>query len=250
MIEIRDYEDEILDLIARYRAASGPGMQLLNLLGGSVDDLIQQLPVAVQDRLTGATEKALNIALGVATESRRAVPDQAGWLNSAVATTMGAVGGFGGISSSLIELPVTTTILLRAIQGVAVDQGFEVESEAVRFDCIRVIGSAGPLARDDGTNLGFLSARITLTGATMQRVIATVATRFAAALGHKLAAQTVPVLGALAGAATNYVYTSYYQEMAYIHFRLRRLALEMDQSYHEILADLAQRITKSTHTHD
>ena len=45
-------------------------------------------------------------------------------------------------------------------------------------------------------------------------------------LGQKLAAQSVPVLGAVAGAATNYAYTSYYQEMAHVHFRLRRLAIE------------------------
>jgi len=43
-------------------------------------------------------------------------------------------------------------------------------------------------------------------------------------MGQKLAAQAVPVLGAVAGAATNYAYTSYYQDMAHVHFGLRRLA--------------------------
>jgi uncharacterized protein (DUF697 family) len=54
-------------------------------------------------------------------------------------------------------------------------------------------------------------------------------------LGQKLAAQTVPVLGAAAGAATNYAYTRYYQDMAHVHFGLRRLAIEADRDMGEMV---------------
>lgn len=70
--------------------------------------------------------------------------------------------------------------------------------------------------------MGFLSARVTLSGTTVHGIIARVAPRLSAALGQKLAAQTVPIIGAVAGAATNYAYTSYYQEMAHVHFGLMR----------------------------
>ena len=60
--------------------------------------------------------------------------------------------------------------------------------------------------------------------------------RLATVLGQKLAAQTVPVLGAIAGAATNYAYTSYYQEIAHVHFGLRRLAIDADTPL-EVLVD-------------
>lgn len=36
----------------------------------------------------------------------------------------------------------------------------------------------------------------------------------------------MPVLGAVAGAATNYAYLSYYQDMAHVQFGLRRLAID------------------------
>jgi uncharacterized protein (DUF697 family) len=98
----------------------------------------------------------------------------------------------------------------------------------VQFDCVRVFSSAGPLEADDGADLGFISARVTLTGTAVQGLIARVSPRLATVLGQKLAAQTVPVLGAVAGAATNYAYTSYYQEIAHVHFGLRRLAIEAD----------------------
>ena len=40
------------------------------------------------------------------------------------------------------------------------------------------------------------------------------------------AAQTVPVLGAVAGATINYHFTRYYQEIARVHFGLLRLSQE------------------------
>ncbi|MCE8009136.1 EcsC family protein [Aestuariivita sp.] len=239
-----DLDAEMAEISRRYQAASSPGLQVLNLLGGQAEGLLDRLPGPVRNGLDGATERALLIALDAAQSSRRAVPDQAGWLNTAVATAMGAAGGFGGMPSALVELPVTTTVLLRSIQGAASEQGFDPASENVRFDCLRVFGSAGPLAHDDGADLGFLSVRLTLTGGTMQKMIATVAPRLAGVLGQKLAAQTVPVLGAVAGAATNYAFTNYYQQMAHVHFRLRRLAVEADTPHEVLVAELAKRLNR------
>lgn len=238
-----DVAAEITAIAKRYRAAAGPGIQVLNLLGGQAEGLIDRLPTQVQAGLGDAAERALIIALDAAQSSRKALPDQAGWLNTAVATAMGAAGGFGGLPSALVELPVTTTVLLRAIQGVAADQGFDPAIDSVRFDCLRVFGSAGPLAHDDGADLGFLSVRLALTGGAMQKMIATVAPRLGAALGQKLAAQTVPVLGAVAGAATNYAFTNYYQQMAQVHFGLRRLAIEADVPHEDLVARLARELS-------
>jgi hypothetical protein len=45
-------------------------------------------------------------------------------------------------------------------------------------------------------------------------------------LGQKLAAQSAPVIGALAGAAINHGFVSYYQDLARVHFGLIRLSQE------------------------
>lgn len=237
-----DLDAELDRLARRYRAAGGVGIQVLNLLGGQAEGLVEHLPAPVRARLGEATERALTAALDAAQGSRGVVPDQKGWLNTAVATAMGAAGGFGGLPGALVELPVTTTVLLRAIQGVAAEQGFDPALQSVRFDCLRVFGSAGPLAHDDGADMGFLSVRLTLTGTTMQKMISLVAPRLATVLGQKLAAQTVPVLGAVAGAATNYAYTSYYQEMAHVHFGLRRLSIDADRPHDDLVQALAARL--------
>ncbi|HBS50444.1 MAG TPA: protein EcsC [Rhodobacteraceae bacterium] len=237
-----DPEAELDRLAARYRAAGGIGIQMLNLLGGRAEGLMERLPAPVRDNLEEGTEAALRIAMRAAQSSRRALPDQKGWINTAMTTAMGAAGGFGGLPSAMVELPATTTVLLRAIQGVAVEHGFDADSDSVQFDCIRVFAAAGPLDADDGADLGFLALRLTLTGGAVNRLIATVAPRLATVLGQKLAAQTVPLLGAVAGAGINYTYTSYYQEIAHVHFGLRRLSIEAGIPEAELIAGLRARM--------
>lgn len=242
IVEPVDVEDELDRLAERYRAAGGVGVRLLTTLGGKAEGLLDRLPGPVRDNLDAATQRALILAMSAAQGSRATVPDQKPWVNTAVTTAMGAAGGFGGLPSALVELPVTTTVLLRAIQGVAAEHGFDPSAENVQFDCMRVFAAAGPLAMDDGADLGFVSLRLTLSGGAMQQMIATVAPRLAAVLGQKLAAQTVPVLGAVAGATTNYVYTSYYQQIAHVQFGLRRLAIDGDVPQDELVERLSLRM--------
>lgn len=235
--------DAALDALAeRYRNAGGIGIDVLNLIGGRAESLLDRLPVAVRTRLQEATGSALAQAMRAAHASRSVVPDQSSWLNRAASAAMGAAGGAGGLPTALAELPVTTTLLLRVIQGVAVEHGFDAAAQNVQFDCVAVFSAAGPLEADDGADLGFISARMTLTGPAVRGMIARVAPRLATVLGQKLAAQTVPVLGAVAGAATNYAYTSYYQEMAHVHFGLRKLAIEADVPLPELVDRLRRRV--------
>lgn len=215
---------QLEQLARRFRAADGIGMQVLALVGGQAESLLGRLPMSVREGLDGATRRALEIAFDAASRSRASVPDRADWLNTAVTTAMGAAGGAGGLPTALAELPVTTTVLLRAIQGIAADHGFDPGQERVRMQCLQVFAAAGPLSRDDGTDVAFLTARITLTGAAVHGLIARIAPRLATVMGQKLATQTVPVIGAVAGAATNYAFTSYYQDMARVYFGLRALA--------------------------
>lgn len=232
-----------IDSLARRHARAGNiGIRVLNIVGGRAEALVERLPRVVRGGLAESTERALEIAMGAAQRSRGVIGGQPAWLNRAVTTAMGAAGGVAGLPSALAELPITTTVLLRAIQDVAMEYGFDPSEEGVRFDCIQVFAAAGPLDHDDGADLAFLGARVAMTGRAMQALIARVTPRLSIVLGQKLAAQTIPVLGAAAGAATNYAFTSYYQQMAHVHFGLRRLAIEADMSQAEVLEAFRQRV--------
>ncbi len=234
--------DERLDaLVRRHARAGNAGIQVLNLIGGQAENLLDRLPPELRARLGDGTEQALRLAMHAANNSRDLVNGQPAWLSRAVTTAMGAAGGFGGLPTAMAELPVTTTILLRAIQDVSVEHGFDPAERGVQFDCIQVFGAAGPLDHDDGSDIAFLGTRMTVTGVALNRLILRVAPRLGTVLGQKLAAQTVPILGAAAGAATNYAYTSYYQQMAHVHFGLRRLAIDAGMDHAALLTDFRRR---------
>ena len=234
---------EIDTLALRYRRAGGVGIEVLNFIGLQADGLLNILPLAVRDRLEDVTELALTQAMRGAHGSRNLVSFPSNRMHRAVSGVLGAVGGAGGVASTLAELPVTTMILLRTIQDVAEAQGFDPDSENVRFDCVQVFAAAGPLARDDGTDFAFLGARAALSQGGVQKMAAWVTPRLAHVFGQKLAAQTVPLIGAAAGAATNYAYTRYYQEMAHIHFSLRRLSIDRAIDHETLVTEFRSAVS-------
>jgi hypothetical protein len=234
-IPAQEADERLRALAERHRRAGNLGIQILNMVGEQAESLLDRLPANTRQRLGEATERALHGAMQAAHRSRDVFTETPGWWSRALSTAMGGMGGMGGLPTALAELPVTTTVLLRAIQDVAVEHGFDPAEPGVQYDCIQVFAAAGPLDHDDGSDLAFLTTRVAVTGKAVQALIARVAPRLGAVLSQKLAAQTVPVLGAAAGAATNYIYTSYYQQMAHIHFGLRRLAIEADRDHAELI---------------
>ena len=55
------------------------------------------------------------------------------------------------------------------------------------------------------------------------RLVGQIAPRFGVVVTQKLAAQAVPVIGALGGAVVNYAFINHFQEIARAHFTVRRL---------------------------
>lgn len=233
-----------LDALARrYRRAGNPGVQALVLLGGQADNLLEKLPDTVKERIEDTTLRALQVAAKAAHGSRRgALPDGPDWAHAAATTAMGAAGGFGGWATSLAELPVTTTTLLRTIQGIAAKHGFDSADPQVEAACLQVFAAAGPLAHDDGADMGFLAVRVTVTGPAVQGLLVKIAPKLAAALSHKLAAQAVPVLGAAAGAAINLSFTRYYQDIAHVVFGLKALARDSATPEADLIEELRTRM--------
>jgi hypothetical protein len=237
-----DREEELDRMAETMRRADGAGLQVLSLIGNQAEGLLDMLPGPVKAGLEKATVSALEQSFDLAARSRGRVADSSDWLTRAITIGTGAAGGFGGLASALAELPVTTTIILRGIQSIADEHGFDPARPEVRAACLRVFAAAGPLDDDDNIDLSFLTMRLTVTGSAIHGLIAKVAPRLAVPLGQKLAAQAVPVIGAAAGAATNYVYTTYYQDMARVQFGLMRLSEQTGESVELLTHDLERRL--------
>ncbi|MFZ3582731.1 EcsC family protein [Loktanella sp. DJP18] len=215
----------IAALADRQRRANGLLMRAINFVGTQVEDTLKLLPKGARAQIDTAARSALTQSYEVASRSREGAWGQAvntDRMHKVMATLSGAIGGFGGLPTALAELPVATTMIFRAVQGVAAQYGEDPLDPETRLQALAVFGAGGDSR--DGVDTSFLGARLGLSGAAVHGLIARVAPRFATVLTQKLATQAVPILGAAAGAGTNYAFTQYYVEMAHVHFGLRQLA--------------------------
>lgn len=243
---------QIKALAQRQHAATGVLMQVVSFLGGQVEDGLKLLPDATRARLDAAATRGLRASYDAAGRSmggmgRFIATDRA---HKALASVSGALGGLGGLPTALAELPLATTVIFRAVQHIAADHGEDPLSIETRAQCLHVFGKGGPEGGDDGVDTSFIGARIGLSGAAINKLIGKVAPKFATVLGQKLASQTVPILGAAAGAGTNYTFVSYYTDMAHVHFGLRSLAKihgaeAVADAFHEDLAMLKRPLLKA-----
>jgi hypothetical protein len=215
-----DLADEIALLAGRYERANGPVMRLVNRLGGTLESQLGALPDGMRGQIERVIAQALQTSYGLAGRA----PDLGGRGPIVAAVAAGAAGGAGGLATALAELPLTVTLFLNTIRAVAREAGLDPDEDWVRAECLQVFGAGSPLAEDDGVNTSFLAARLTLTGSAVQNLISTIAPKLAAVLGQKLAAQAVPVIGAVSGAALNAAFLTYYREVARVRFALIRLS--------------------------
>src|SRR6185503_12211102 len=77
----------------------------------------------------------------------------------------GAMGGALGISALAIELPVSTTVMLRSIADIGRSEGEQIRSVESRLACIEVFALGGRLQSDDGGDLGYFAVRTALARA-------------------------------------------------------------------------------------
>jgi hypothetical protein len=238
------------EALARARdVLENPGLaiRLTDLVGRPVEMAVAALPAAASRQIHRATGAALDRALAVALRTMDADPDPpAKWFHRLAVGAAGAGGGAFGLAGLAVELPVSTTLMLRAIADHARAQGEDLALPEARLQCLAVFAYGSPRAADDAAEAGYFAVRGALarsiseaaewvaskgltraaadrTAPAMARLLATVARRFGIAVSEKAAAQLVPLLGAAGGAAVNLAFMSHYQRTAWGHFTVRRL---------------------------
>ena len=236
---------KIVAFAKQQHKATGVLMQIVTFVGGQIEDGMKLLPERHRARLDAAAARGLRASYDAAGHThggigRYVASDRA---HKALASLSGAIGGLGGLPTALAELPVATTVIFRAVQQIAASYGEDPTSPETRAQCVQVFGKGGSSETDDSVDTSFIGARLALSGSATYTLIQKVAPKFATVLGQKLASQTVPILGAAAGAGTNYTFARYYSEIAHVHFGLRQLARtydvdEVSDAYTEALAAL------------
>ena len=240
---VRMTEEDLDALRAAAATLEHPGLaaRLGNIAGKPIELVGRALPEAASKAVAVAATKALDAALAVALRTMEKEPKAASrLLHKALAAASGAVGGGFGLAALPIELPISTIIMLRSIGDVARSEGEDLTDPESALACLQVFAlgtrdrnaaesgyfaARGLLAKSVAEAARFIAERGVLAeGApVLVRFIAQIASRFGVVVTQKLAAQAVPVIGALGGAAVNYAFIDHFQEVARAHFVVRRL---------------------------
>jgi hypothetical protein len=238
-------EDDIQALRAAVATLEHPSFaaRLAELAGKPIELFNRALPETASKAIAVATTKALNTALRVALRTMQNEPKAASsYLHKALAATSGAVGGSFGLAALPIELLVSTVIMLRSIGDIARAEGEDLRDPETALSCLQVFALGGLKGDADAANSGYFAVRGLLAksvaeaarfivdrgvvaegGPVLVRLIAQIASRFGVVVTQKLAVQAVPLIGALGGAAVNYAFIDYFQEIARAHFTVRKL---------------------------
>ncbi len=221
----------------------GLAMKISSLVGSPIEKGFALLPRGWRNKVGVLTQDALLYALkgALLTMGGQVTEASPRWHKFASAVS-GAAGGAFGLPALVVELPVSTTIICRSIADIARANGESLDDMAVRMACIEVFAFGGPSGADDAAESGYLAVRAALaqavsdatrylaTHAAVQdgapalvRLIALVGARFQVQVSEKLAAQSVPIVGAAAGAMINLLFIDHFQDMSRGHFTIRRL---------------------------
>lgn len=163
--------------------------------------------------------------------------------HKAMAALSGALGGALGLTTIAAELPFSTTLMLRSIAEIAREEGEDLSTPEGALACMQVFALGGRNGADTAlTESGYFAVRAALaktmsaaarytanrtlldsSAPALVRLTSQIASRFGIVVSQKFAAQAVPLIGALGGAAVNTAFMAHFQSTARAHFTVRRL---------------------------
>lgn len=215
-----------------------------DLIGTPIEKGLDLLPENWNAKIGEITQTALKSSVDTAiltmNEANGGSPFNK--LHKLAVAAVGAGGGLFGLPALAIELPISTTIMLRSIADIARSEGESISNLETKLACIEVFALGGPSKSDDAAESGYFAVRVALAQSVSKaaeyiaahgvaekgapalvRLIATVAERFSIQVTEKAAAQAVPGIGAAGGAIINTLFMDHFQDMAKGHFTIRRL---------------------------
>lgn len=243
--------EDLTDLQRAKQVLENPSLaaKITNVIGSPIEKGMDLLPDKWSEAVNDATKKALDTALDVALltlDKDYGGQAQNIW-HKVVVGVSGGVGGAVGILGLIVELPISTGIMLRSIADIARGQGEQLNLPEVKLACIEVFALGGRTSKDDASESGYFAVRAALAKAVSEavefiaergiaregapalvRLVSQLAERFGITVSEKVAAQAIPAIGAVGGALINLLFIDHFQDMARGHFSVRRLERKYD----------------------
>jgi len=237
--------EDLTDLKYAKSLLENPGFaaRIINLIGKPIEKGFELLPekwsTVVNKAARVSLKKALTVVVTTLGTSEGRSSDI---MHKILVSLSGAGGGAFGLPALALELPISTTIMLRSIADIARSEGEDLNDPHVKIECIQVFALGGSSKNDDASETGYFAVRTALArtvsdaaqhiaskGLTREsapvllRLISRVSSRFGVVVSEKVAVQAIPLIGAAGGALINSLFINHFQDVARGHFIIRRL---------------------------
>lgn len=265
-------EDEA-ELVDAFRALehSSFASYLTGVVGRQIGYAGELVPGRVAATANKAAGAALRYALKAAVKSLPVDAQPASnRLHLAAVAASGAVGGAFGLATLPLELPLSTTLMMRSVADIARQKGEDLAQPEAVLACLEVFALGSGRDAEFGESSYFalralLAKSVTeaaryMIGRTiadeaapvLARLLGQIASRFGLVVTQKVVAQAVPLIGAVTGAGINAAFMDHYQTLARGHFTVRRLervygADLVRAAYDKLRAGAADLRPQSTH---
>lgn len=226
--------------------------QMTELIGTPIEQLARKLPISLQQQIHASVIKALHQASRTAIWSLDQQADKPATLlgHKLAVAASGFAGGWFGVAGLLLEIPVSTTIMMRSIADIARSEGRNLQETSTQLACLEVFALGGARNKAAASDTAYYASRLALAELTelsaqeliemssqagmpafaakqaskwLSRFIEAIASRFGVVITEKSAAQIVPVIGAATAATLNTLFMRHYQNLARGHFIIKRL---------------------------
>jgi hypothetical protein len=237
-----DYAD--LQAAVAKLETQGFAMKIASTLGMPIEAFLRRLPGPAQSAIQVAVDKAHEQCLRIAVQAHKAKSSVVIYKRShtAAAAITGAIGGFFGLPGLLVELPITTTVMLHSIVEIARSHGEDFSSPESGLACLEVFALGPQTTHREARESAYYATRTALAQVTREAVsyvtqkgmakesapalmsfVGKIASRFGLEVSEKVAAELVPIAGAVGGLTLNVLFSHHFQSLAEGHFMVRRL---------------------------
>jgi len=240
--------DDFLELEKCVQTIEKPSffIKVSNFIGSPIEKLVEKLPEGSRNKITDITNDALlkgtNLAVKTLEYVESNTEHDSKKIHKLVASVLGGGAGLFGFTALAIELPLTTTVMLRSIAEIAKMNGEDMSSLETRLNCVQVFAFGSKNKADDAMNSSYYAIRVLLSreiaalagrlesilagelaSGILGKFLGKITERFSQNVLIKFVGQATPIIGAAGGATINYLFTEFYQQVATAHFSIRRL---------------------------
>lgn len=138
--------------------------QITNAISEFGAKFIPEIPNGTKNKIVGIAESALHSVFNIANSTMEDLQqDSSPWFHKIAVAASGGVGGLFGLPAILVELPVSTTIMMRSILDIARAEGFSLKEPTTKEECIKVFALEGNKSdKDDNAESGYYTSRLAL----------------------------------------------------------------------------------------